>query len=77
MRLFDIVTCSESAHEHRKFCRLVGMKRVGELQDWGGIWVVEDLCNSEQFEMVGRFLTVWKPVKQEVVNGQQRESGRK
>lgn len=58
----DWVTCSESRCENMGFLNVVGIKRFGELAEVGGLWVLKDCHTGEEFEMIGCYITVWKPL---------------
>jgi hypothetical protein len=43
------------------FLNVVGAKRIGELSDVEGLWVLKNWHTGEEIDMLGCFITVWKP----------------
>jgi hypothetical protein len=61
IHLGDWVTCSESRCENEGFLNVAGVKRIGELEDVEGLWVLKNWNTGKEFDMLGCFITVWKP----------------
>ena len=57
----DWVTCSEHRCKDMGFLNVVGAKRIGELSDVEGLWVLKNWHTGEEIDMLGSFITVWKP----------------
>jgi len=57
----DWVTCSEHRCKDMGFLNVVGAKRVGELEEVEGLWILHNWQTGERFDMLGCFITVWKP----------------
>jgi len=66
----DIVTSRcQGTQDGKNFdCRerifkVIGQMRIGELDELGGLWKLKDFVNGEELEIVGNYITVWKPVE--------------
>ena len=65
IHLFDLVT--SEAHVNGvpltgRFFQVVGLT-VGVLENFGGLWTLEDLKTGEKTTCLGNYMTVWRPDK--------------
>jgi len=65
IKILDLVSGTDNAvingHKLESLYKVIGAKRIGELSEYGGIWILKDIVSGKEYECLGQSLIVWKP----------------